>query len=252
MNTGIYSIRNIADGKRYIGSAKSFTNRFRQHKNSLKRGDHHSIIMQRAWNKYGSENFVFEKLIICKDTDLLFYEQRAIDAYDVVKNGYNISPTAGNSLGVKSSNEKKLKLSKIVKAQWEVDGHREKMSLAHKGQVVSDYCKQKTSEAHKGKVVSLETRKKISTARTGMKFSKETCNKISLSKIGYKASDETKSKMSAAKLGKKTGPMKEETKLKLRNSKLGKKQSEESKEKKSIAMKAAWARRKAAPQQESA
>ena len=57
--SGIYQIRNIANGKVYVGSAAKFSRRFNDHKRKLNNGRHHSIKLQNAWNKNGAESFVF-------------------------------------------------------------------------------------------------------------------------------------------------------------------------------------------------
>ena len=51
LNTGIYEIRNIANDKRYIGSAMSFDTRFRAHLNDLRKDKHPNRYLQFAWNK---------------------------------------------------------------------------------------------------------------------------------------------------------------------------------------------------------
>ncbi len=110
MRHGVYQIRNLGSGKRYIGSAAGrggFQERWRLHCLHLNRGSHHSIKLQRAWIKYGEDTFVFEILIYCDPANCLTYEQIAMD---YSKLGYNISPTAGNCLGVKRSEASKQKM----------------------------------------------------------------------------------------------------------------------------------------------
>jgi group I intron endonuclease len=67
---GIYKITNIINGDCYIGSSVNIKERFYRHKKDLKKGKHHSIILQRAYKKYGKENFIFEVLTEC-DKELL-------------------------------------------------------------------------------------------------------------------------------------------------------------------------------------
>ena len=50
--SGIYEIRNIITGDRYIGSSVDILKRFTTHKRFLKQGSHHSIILQNSFNKY--------------------------------------------------------------------------------------------------------------------------------------------------------------------------------------------------------
>jgi hypothetical protein len=57
MNTGVYQIINLTNGKRYIGSAankRGFDQRWSIHRTLLFQGKHHSSKLQNAWNKYGA------------------------------------------------------------------------------------------------------------------------------------------------------------------------------------------------------
>ena len=112
MNSGIYKIENVVNGKIYVGSAINFSNRFIRHKTALKHDNHCNEHLQRTWNKYGKENFKFEIIENCIEEKLLFREQFWIDKLEVVKKGYNMCPTAGNCLGIKRSKEHKEKCSK--------------------------------------------------------------------------------------------------------------------------------------------
>jgi len=103
MNSGIYTIVNEVNGKSYIGSACSFRKRWATHRSDLKKGTHHSTYLQRAWNKYGEENFYFGVLEPVENKeDLVAREQFWLDT---LKPEYNISPTAGSSLGARQSEE---------------------------------------------------------------------------------------------------------------------------------------------------
>lgn len=92
MNCGIYQIENIINGKLYIGSSNQIKRRFYLHKWDLKRGKHHSITLQRSWDKYGEGAFLFKPLLYCLPDDRHFYEQRFLDALETVdpEKGYNI------------------------------------------------------------------------------------------------------------------------------------------------------------------
>ena len=67
---GIYRIRNIINNKIYIGSAFNFKTREKRHFNQLRKGKHHSVLLQRAFDKYGEENFVFEIIYKAKEEEL--------------------------------------------------------------------------------------------------------------------------------------------------------------------------------------
>lgn len=92
MNSGIYKIRNLVNGKCYVGSTKSFTKREREHFRLLKNGKHWNVKLQRAFNKYGLESFAFE---ICElaeyDKSIVVLEDQWIQQLDAKKNGYNIA-----------------------------------------------------------------------------------------------------------------------------------------------------------------
>ena len=68
---GIYRIKNLKNKKCYYGSSKNIEKRWRTHSNNLKNGKHHNIHLQRSWDKYGEDNFVFELVEECNETILL-------------------------------------------------------------------------------------------------------------------------------------------------------------------------------------
>ena len=110
---GIYKITNIMNKKCYVGSSININKRKNQHFNDLLEEKHHSIVLQRAYNKYGKENFIFEVLdYVSKPENLIKYEQLWID---FLKPEYNICPNAGSCLGRKLRPETKEKLSKYNK-----------------------------------------------------------------------------------------------------------------------------------------
>ena len=107
MKTGIYKIEHIGSGKIYIGSAIDIDKRYGEHIRTLRRNTHHNRYLQHAWNKHGESQFVFD-VVECTSSDILIErEQYYIDTFKVCdrNNGYNIAPTAGNSLGIKRSTE---------------------------------------------------------------------------------------------------------------------------------------------------
>ena len=90
----IYSITNLVNGKKYIGQSINYKNRIKTHKNYLNTNKHHNNHLQRAWNKYGEDNFEFKVLkdgIPKKDlSDLEMYYINEI--YNTYKGkGYNLT-----------------------------------------------------------------------------------------------------------------------------------------------------------------
>lgn len=77
---GLYKITNKLNGKCYIGSSVDIPARFRCHKSYLRRGIHTNIHLQRAYDKYGRENFVYSIILLCEPDDTLLYEQMLLDA----------------------------------------------------------------------------------------------------------------------------------------------------------------------------
>ena len=109
---GIYQIRNTINNKIYIGSAININKRWGEHISLLKNGTHHSILLQRSWNKHGENKFIFEIIEIVEELkQLIIREQYYKDLYKSYdpKLGYDICPTAGSALGVKHSKETKEK-----------------------------------------------------------------------------------------------------------------------------------------------
>jgi group I intron endonuclease len=79
MKSGIYKIRNIINDDYYVGSAKNIVRRWDRHRCGLRNNKHENIILQRAWNKYGEENFIFEIIEECEPNVLLIVEQNYLD-----------------------------------------------------------------------------------------------------------------------------------------------------------------------------
>jgi len=101
----VYQILNKVNGAVYIGSSsKDGTVRRRRHKKALNENRHYNRNLQKAWNEYGEQSFVFSILEVVPDGENLNAEQRHLDHR---KNNYpehlnyNICWTAGNCSGVK-------------------------------------------------------------------------------------------------------------------------------------------------------
>jgi group I intron endonuclease len=208
MKSGVYQILNIKDNKRYIGSAANIFKRFREHKCALRRNLHYSKYLQRAWNKYGENQFTFSILLECEKEMLISNEQKMMNLYDStnVKKGYNLRILACNNLGIKWSEESKKKLSEIRKGK----------PSNKRGTKLSEETKRKLSEINKGKIIPPEQREKISFANKGKKMTEEQKLKLSIANKGRK------SLYPAWNKGIKTGPRLESTKQKISKFFIGK------------------------------
>lgn len=236
MRCGIYQIRNVVNEKRYIGSARNIYNRWWRHRYLLERGRHHSIYLQRAWDKYGADAFEFHILLFCDVGDLLFYEQRLLDC---MQPQYNISivagaPTAGKSLsekhrmrlselnkgehhpqyGKKRSNETRRKLSMANLGKKQTAETIKKISQALSGRNVTEETRIKIGKGNQGKVRSAETLQRLSDSHRGKRQSTDTIEKRKVSRQGYRHSQATIEKISMARKG---HSVSEETRDKLSN-----------------------------------
>lgn len=93
-STGIYKIYNRANKKYYIGSTQdSFMKRWKHHIDLLRNGTHKNSHLQRAFNKYGEDKFIFSILETCEPEDCLRREQIYLDNMEKGFS-YNINPLA--------------------------------------------------------------------------------------------------------------------------------------------------------------
>lgn len=132
MNSGIYKIKNLINGKVYIGQSSRLNSRWGAHLCSLRANCHYNPHLQNSWNKYGEKAFSFSISFLCPEEELNFYEQLSIDSYpkDSLYNmGLVISQVGENNsfygkTHKESSKEKmrKAKLGKKLKPQ-----HKEKI-----------------------------------------------------------------------------------------------------------------------------
>lgn len=168
--SGIYKIESsIKDKRVYVGSSINLQRRWRDHLKLLRNNKHHSIKLQRHYNKYGESDLQFVVLEVCIYEFLLIREQYYIDLYNPY---FNILKIAGSQLGFKHSKKSKEKqrLAKIGKPLSKE--HVDNIKKA-KGKMLDD-VKQKISKGLIGK----------NTWSKGCKCSKEHNDKISKSLIG--------------------------------------------------------------------
>jgi predicted GIY-YIG superfamily endonuclease len=177
-NVGIYQIKNNANGMVYIGQSMHLYKRKSEHFSRLRKNKHDNKHLQNAFNKYGSENFIFEILLYCEEFELTKYE-------NAIKNinkdhCYNIRECADSNKGLKHTEQFKKEVSERNKGNtyWlgkhHTEATKELMSKNNGmlGKHHTDETRLKMSENHAdfsngkhpnyGKTYSDEARKNMS------------------------------------------------------------------------------------------
>ena len=169
---GIYCIENVINNKKYIGQSIDIYARWSKHKSELNNNRHFNDYLQKAWNKYGPDNFKFYAVEFC-DIELLDErENYYIDFYETLNRdkGYNLM--SGGTFGRKYTEESRIKKSKALMGHKVSDITRLKISQNHAdisgvkngmyGKKHTEEVKRKVSEANKGRI---STRRNRTTVR---------------------------------------------------------------------------------------
>lgn len=64
---GVYKIYCKGNDQFYIGSSVNIEARWEYHKSQLKRGVHHSLYLQRSYNKYGEDSLIYSVIVELKE-----------------------------------------------------------------------------------------------------------------------------------------------------------------------------------------
>ena len=157
---GIYCIQNKVNQKRIIGQSIDMYSRWKQHKSKLIKNKHYNKYLQRAWNKYGEENFEFSILEECENKKEILNEREIywIAFYNTFLNrfkGYNETP-GGDGLS-KVSQYIKNKISKTLSGR--------KLSMKHR-QNISKYLKGRSYEQRFGEEKASKLKKEMSIRMT--------------------------------------------------------------------------------------
>lgn len=113
--SGIYRILNKINGNCYIGSSLNVEKRYKHHLSTLRHNSSRCSILQKAFNKYGEDNFEFQVILCCKPEYRLYYEQQLIRE---LNSQYNVFTNVSDSPLRQFTFTEQSKL---------------KMSIAHKG-----------------------------------------------------------------------------------------------------------------------
>lgn len=111
---GVYCILNTITGKKYIGSSLNIKARLRSHYSELLHNKHDNSHLQRSYNKYGVEYFIWGVIEFCESHLAVEREQYYLNSFVNWNDLYNNRRIAESNRGVKRgtpSDEIKLKCS---------------------------------------------------------------------------------------------------------------------------------------------
>lgn len=97
---GIYQVKNLANGKMFLGSSFNLEGPLNRHKFMLKIGSHTNKELQKDWNELGADQFTFdilEEVNIKEDPnfnlndELTLLEMIWLEKLQPVEHGYNLN-----------------------------------------------------------------------------------------------------------------------------------------------------------------
>lgn len=164
MSVGIYQIKNVKNGKLYIGSSIQIKVRWQDHLRDLKNNRHCNKHLQHAFNCHGEENFNFEIVkILPENTEeklLLEIEQKEIDKYSF-EELYNINHETGRPPRPLKGSKRPSSVGQQISATKKERKH------LYAPRVISEEHKSKVSAAQRGKIKTKEHRQKIAETLRG-------------------------------------------------------------------------------------
>lgn len=171
---GIYKITHEASGRYYLGSSCDVEKRWRAHRNALRRGAHHSLFLQRAWDKYGEDAFSFLVVEhVAPSADLRLREQEYLDAIRNIEDAFNVSQSAsgGDLLSAHPNREAIiLRMTSTLRERYAAMSADERRRLfGRSGEDNPNYGnrwsasqRRRLAKQRMGKPLSEETKKKLS------------------------------------------------------------------------------------------
>lgn len=146
--SGIYRILNKINGNCYIGSSLNVEKRYKHHLSTLRHNSSRCSILQKAFNKYGEDNFEFQVILCCKPEYRLYYEQQLIRE---LNSQYNVFTNVSDSplRQFTFTEQSKLKMSIAHKGKKLSEQHKHNISLANKGRVFQKNLKTKLEKLNK-------------------------------------------------------------------------------------------------------
>lgn len=166
---GIYLVTNKVNGHQYVGQSVDIKRRWTEH--TCPSNIKNNRVINKAYRKYGKENFVYEVLEECSESEL---DEREIYWIEKLSPVYNMNKGGVGNKGHRHSDEVRQVLSVKAKKQWETLSDKEKRErITHnligpkKGHIVSKKTREILRNSQLGKKLSEETKRKISKSNKG-------------------------------------------------------------------------------------
>lgn len=107
----VYAILNSVTGKVYFGSSMDVAKRWSVHRRTLTKGIHHNRHLQRSWDLYGQESFIFILVRGCRPEDRFQVEDSFIRSHNSDMTYNQGDRVGGNRLGQHNTPEANAKIS---------------------------------------------------------------------------------------------------------------------------------------------
>lgn len=178
--SGVYLITCTVNSKKYIGCSKDIHTRMKDHRRMLARNNHINVKLQRAWNKYGAEAFVFSILL---KTETPFEEERRLIAeYKTFGDtGYNLTP-GGEGVGADSPllviKREKTKKERLTDAQRQMFRNNAIRQNQNKTPEERKALAKIGSDAAKHRLLSMTEEEKQERSKKLSEYSKRRWNKL--------------------------------------------------------------------------
>jgi group I intron endonuclease len=149
----IYKFIHTESGRAYIGQTIQNPNRRRLEHIADSRNTPRTYHFHNALKKYGAESFIFEVIAEAKSLEELnLLEEKYVNQYDSINNGFNIRQAGGNKLHSEESKQRMSDAQKAAHLQRRLEGRdsgwKRKDGGPMKGKICSEENKQKKREAH--------------------------------------------------------------------------------------------------------
>jgi group I intron endonuclease len=119
----IYKFTHLASGRCYIGQTTQDPNRRRLEHISASKYTTKEYHFHNALRKYGVEAFIFEVIDSANSLEELnLLEEKYVDQYDSINNGFNIRQAGSNKLHSKGSKERMSESQKAAHARRKLEG----------------------------------------------------------------------------------------------------------------------------------